>query len=138
MDAREYLEQVHKDDVRLDGLRFEVKRLENMSLNLSSKPTDQDKVMTSGSQDRVANITVKLMEKKAVYERMIDEKEHRRDAIISQIYSLDDTTSSQILFSLFIENKSYQDVANELNYSYDHLRRLSKSALKKFEKTCEI
>lgn len=135
MDARKYLEQVKKSDVKIHGLKFEIERLEDLSKNLSSKSLENDRVMSSGNQDRVANITARLMDKKDQYAKMIYENEETRETIISQIYSLDDTVSSQILFSIYIEDKSYNDVARETNYSYDHVRKLCRKARRDFEKT---
>jgi DNA-directed RNA polymerase specialized sigma subunit len=136
MDAREYLGEVKKADAKLYGLRSEIKRLEELSKNLSSKPFDREKVSASGDQDKVATITARLMDKKAQYAKLIDKNEQMRDTVISQIYSLDDTTSSQILFFMYIENRSYHEIAKETNYSYDHVRRLCRKAESDFEKEC--
>jgi DNA-directed RNA polymerase specialized sigma subunit len=136
MQAEEYLEQVKKADVRVHGLRFEIERLEDLSKNLSSKSFENERVMSSGNQDRVANITTTLMDKKERYRNLVDASEKKREDIINQIYSLKDLTSSQILFFVYIENKSYHDVARELNYSYDHVRRLYRKAIRDFNKEC--
>jgi len=138
MDAREYLEQIERSDERIRDLRFEIERLEELSKNLSSAAFGTEKVMSTKKDDKVAMIIAKLMDKKDLYAELIGENEEKRDTIIKQIYSLDDNISSKILFSIFVERKSYQDVATETDYSYDHVRRLCRQALKEFNEKCVL
>lgn len=54
--------------------------------------------------------------------------------ILSEINAMEDNTLSVILFKRYILGKSLNQIAKELNYSYDHLRHLHLKALREFKR----
>lgn len=54
--------------------------------------------------------------------------------ILSEINAMEDNTLSVILFKRYILGKSLNQIAKELNYSYDYLRHLHLKALREFKR----
>ena len=54
--------------------------------------------------------------------------------IISQIDNMEDETYYDILFSRYIEKKTFEKIASDMNYSFRNTTRLHGKALKEFEK----
>ena len=62
-------------------------------------------------------------------DRYIDNKR----IIISQIDSMSDEMTYQILFSRYVEQKTFEKMAIEMNYCYKQIIRIHGKALQEFE-----
>ena len=63
----------------------------------------------------------------------VEEYVHKREAIISQIESMEDEISYDILFARYIEKKTLEGIAESLHYSFRQITRLHGKALQEFE-----
>lgn len=135
MTAKEYLLQVQKADMKAKIRRREIERLEELSKNLSSRPTDNEKVQSSGNKDRVANITIVLMEKKRDLANMLQAEEDVRAKIITQIESMKNLNHSKVLYYRYVEDMTYKQIADEMDYEAGYIEELHRKALKAFNKT---
>lgn len=66
-------------------------------------------------------------------DRTIDEYRDKKCKIISQIDGMEDENYYNILFSRYIEKKSFELIATEMSFSYRNITRLHGKALKAFE-----
>ena len=63
-------------------------------------------------------------------DRFVDKKTH----IIAQIDAMEDEVYYQVLFARYIEKKTFEKIAMELNYSLRQISRVHERALAEFEK----
>ena len=94
-----------------------------------------EKVQSSQRGDGLENGVIKCVELQEKVNKLIDEFVDKKHKIISQIQSLNDTRCVKILYMRYVRYMSFESIAVELNYSYDHVTRLHKKALVDFE-TC--
>ena len=66
-------------------------------------------------------------------DKLIDEFVDKRNLIISQIDKIENETYYAILFARYIEKKTFEKIADEMNYSFRNTTRLHGRALREFE-----
>lgn len=64
---------------------------------------------------------------------MIESYTQEQNKIISQIQSLEDSRYIEILYKRYVEFKSFELIAVELNYEYSWVTRIHNQALEEFE-----
>jgi len=138
MKAIEYIDSLDREDFRIERCRLKIERLETLAENRSSKPFDNDRVKTSGSKDRIGDLTVKIMQEKDRLERLISENEQRREYIEDQLDRLEDISHSKIIFYRHIEKKNYGEIAEILDLSPRTVRDSHSKALRELEKVFEM
>ena len=130
--AKRYLQEIQKLEELLNQRLEELSSLKAMyglrGCNLS------EKVQTSTKGDALESSVIKCVELQDKVKTMIDEFVDKKHKIISQIQSLTDTRCIKILYMRYIRYMSFESIAVELCYSYDHIRRLHAKALKDFER----
>lgn len=134
MRAIEYISKLDREDFRIERCRLKIERLETLAENRSSKPFDNDRVKSSGSKDRIGDLTVKIMEEKERLERLIAENEEHRDFIEEQIDKIPDISHSKIIFYHHIEKMNYAEIADMLDLSPKTVRNNHSEALKQLDK----
>lgn len=131
--AKKYLQEIQRLEELLNQRLEELSSLKTMyglrGCNLS------EKVQTSTKGDTLESSVIKCVELQDKVNTMIDEFVDKKHHIISQIQSLTDTRCIKILYMRYIRYMSFESMAVELHYSYDHVTRLHKKALIDFE-TC--
>lgn len=135
MTATEYIDSLDKDDFRIERCKRKIERLEVLSLNLNSKPFDNDRVKSSGSKDRIGDLTVKILEEKEKLAKLIDDTEDKREYIVNQIDSMDNLDYSKILYYRHIEKMRYEDIADMLDLAPKTIRNNHTAALKTLNRT---
>lgn len=146
MTTKEYLQQIHKQDVKI-GQR--ITQLKKMEARLAQM---EDYAYTTGSfdysKDRVqssptggnARIEEKVDYEKQIEElmetigRMIHDAELLKNKIITEIQSLDNATYVDILYRRYFDCDSFERIACDMNYTYQYILNLHGEALKAFEK----
>lgn len=134
MRAIEYISKLDREDFRIERCRLKIERLETLAENRSSKPFDSERVKTSGSKDRIGDLTIKIMEEKERLERLIAENEEHRDFIEEQIDKIPDISHSKIIFYHHIEKMNYVEIADMLDLSPKTVRNNHSEALKQLDK----
>ncbi len=71
-------------------------------------------------------------ERRAEYEKLIDEASALRDKIEGEIKAVGDDLSVELLYQKYIFGKTLEEISLILNYSKRHIERLHIKALKKF------
>lgn len=115
MEAREYLQQIAKDDKVIQNKCVEVYQLRCLATNITA-PMGTEPVQTSGVSDKVGNITAKIVdlekEINELIDRYIDDKRER----IKVIEQIDDALQYNILHKHYVQGKSFTEIAEEENY----------------------
>lgn len=111
----------------------ELAELKELSKSISAV-SNKERVQTSMEQDKIGNTLSKIDEMEREIDKMIDSYSDKRTHIIGQIDSMEDENSYDILFSRYIEKKTFEKIADTKNYSFRQIIRLHGIALKQFEK----
>lgn len=76
----------------------------------------------------------RLIELEALVDSKVDEQIELKAEILRTIMKLDDRRQRLVLMEYYIEMKTWEQVAVDLNYSYMHITRLHGYALKEVQK----
>ena len=130
--AKKYLQEIQRLEELLNQRLEELSSLKAMhglrGCNLS------EKVQTSTKGDTLESAVIKCVELQDKVNALIDEFVDKKNIIISRIQALSDTRCIKILYMRYVRYMSFESIAVELCYSYDHIRRLHAKALKDFER----
>lgn len=135
MTAIECIRQIESNEFYIEKTKKRIEELENYAKNLSSKPFDRERVKTSGDKDRVANLTVRIMDEKEKLIRFVIDNEDLRVYVMNQIDNIDDLTLEKILYYRHFEKKGYPEIADLLDLSPKTVRNQHSKAIKILEKT---
>lgn len=132
MTTKDYLNQISRLNRMINNKLIEIQQLKEMSCSISAI-TNGEKVQTSLSPDKIGSSIAKIDEMERNIDSMIDTYVDKKNLIITQIDSIEDEDCYNILFSRYIEKKTFEVIAIELNYSWRQIIRLHGKALKIFE-----
>ena len=133
MKTKDYLSQVSRLNKMINNKLSEISQLRELSVSISAIGNDE-KVQTSPNFDKIGTAIAKIDELESNLDKMIDEYLVKREMIIAQIDTMEEESVYQILFSRYIEKKTFEKIATEMEYSWRQIVRLHGKALQQFEK----
>jgi DNA-directed RNA polymerase specialized sigma subunit len=133
MKTKDYLSQVSRLNKMINNKLSEIHQLRELSVSISAIGNDE-KVQTSPNFDKIGTAIAKIDELENNLDKMIDEYLVKRERIIAQIDTMEEESVYQILFSRYIEKKTFEKIATEMEYSWRQIVRLHGKALQQFEK----
>ena len=133
MTTKEYLLQVKCLDEKIQANKEALEALKAKLTDITSK-LDEDKVQSS-NQANFDETLADVIDTESRLTRDMCKYINLKYKILNEINAMEDNTLSVILFKRYILNKSLNQIAKELNYSYDHLRHLHLKALREFRRT---
>ena len=133
MKTKDYLSQVSRLNKMINNKLSEISQLRELSVSISAIGNDE-KVQTSPNFDKIGTAIAKIDELESNLDKMIDEYLVKRERIIAQIDTMEEESVYQILFSRYIEKKTFEKIATEMEYSWRQIVRLHGKALQQFEK----
>lgn len=110
----------------------EIAQLRELSCSISAVK-NEERVLSSSDPDKIGATYAKIDEMERNLDKMIDEYTNKKNTIIGQIDSIEDEDYYNILFSRYIEKKTFEVIATEMNYSWRQIIRLHGKALRRFE-----
>lgn len=137
MNVKTYLLQLKRIDVQMQQLISEKEFLESQLTSTTIRPKEIQ-VMSSMPQDPMGDSIIKLMELEHAINERYDRLINLRQTIVAQIQAMDDPLQMQILYKRYVEYKRWEIIELEMHYSFQHLQRIHKKALKTFEYKHEI
>lgn len=111
----------------------EIAQFKDMAASISS-PQSGERVQTTPNFDKIGTRYAKIDEMERKIDGMVDELVDKKEKIIQQIDSMEDENTYNILFTRYIEKKTFEVIATEMKYSWRQVIRLHGTALKQFEK----
>ena len=132
METKQYLGQISRLDRMIKNKISEISQLRELLMSVSAVSVDE-KVQTSPNFDKIGSSFCKISEMEDSLNLLIDEYVKKKNEIISQIESIEDEISYEILFARYIEKKTFERIATDINYSFRNTTRLHGKALKLFE-----
>jgi DNA-directed RNA polymerase specialized sigma subunit len=111
----------------------ELSTLREMCYGLSAI-SNEERVQTTPNHDKIGTVVAKMDSLERKIDALVDEYADKREKIINQIDSMDDECVYNVLFARYIEKKTFEKIATEMNYSFRQVTRIHGRALREFEK----
>lgn len=132
METKEYLQQIGRYDRLINNKLVELAQYRSMACSVSAVRNDE-RVQSSPSHDTMDKIVSKIEQMEKEIDMLVDRYIDNKRIIISQIDSMSDEMTYQILFSRYVEQKTFEKMAIEMNYCYKQIIRRHGKALQEFE-----
>ena len=100
--------------------------------SLSSPQYDGISVQGTKDPDKFGALWAKIDEKERRISQAIDELADEKQRIMKQIDAINDERFVEILLRRYVHMEKLEDMAREMNYSYDRMRHLHGLALLEF------
>lgn len=134
MSPKEYLLQIQKLNSKIHQRRQQLSELKSTLYGLKGTGIGE-KVQTSAAADApFVRIFEKFETVESELSTLVDELVEKKNLIISQINSMENTNFLNLLYKRYVEGKRLNVVAEEMNYSYRHASRMHGWALVEFGK----
>ena len=132
MDTREYLQQIKTLHIKIRQRQAEAHELREAAMSIGSPSPDKEKVQSSGVKDAIAEQVTRYTDMLIEIDFMIWDLSCLKHRIIGEIHQLTDARYIDILFKRYVEIKTWELIAVEMNYSYDYVKELNAYALEEF------
>lgn len=133
MSAKEYLKQIKRDREYIRQLRIRKKNLGIDYNAISGLDYSMDRVQST-PKNTLEEQGWKLLERMQTIDKEIEKTSVSVDKKLEQIQQVENSVFSQVLFMRYSEYKDLQQIADDLNYNYDYVRRVHGEALAALEK----
>jgi NAD(P)H-dependent flavin oxidoreductase YrpB (nitropropane dioxygenase family) len=132
--AKEYLEQIKKDDDKIQNKIIELYQLRCIATGVGSISTS-DKIQSSLEGDKLGKIVAKIADAEKELDEMIDKlvaEKQERIKIIEQVQE-ESNIQYKILHKRYVQFKSFNEIADEENYTTVWISKLHTEALEKVQ-----
>lgn len=132
MTTEQYLGQIDRLNKVIQNKLVEIYQLKTMACNIVVS-NENERVQTSGSQERMADTVAKIVDKEKDIGSLIDLQLEKKNSIISQIEGMENTNMYHVLFCRYVKNDNFTEIGNEMGYSRMQIKRLHDDAIDVFE-----
>lgn len=132
MTTKDYLNQIGRLNRMINNKLVEIAQLKELACSISAIQTGE-RVQTTPNYDKIGTVYAKIDDMERKLDKLIDTYVDKKNHIISQIDGVEDEMLYNILFARYIERKTFEKIATELEYSWRQIIRLHGKALKQFE-----
>lgn len=133
MTAKEYLNQVRNLESKMKILKEEIDTLREMVVSTGASQQGE-RVLSSGTQDKMAETICKINEKECEWNDLMREFALARANVIINIQKLNNPEYEQILYKRYCQSKKWEEIALEMNYTYQWVCKLHGRALLELDK----
>ena len=131
MNAKDYLEQIKKMDIKIGQRITELEQMRDRLSILGGIDYSKDRVQTSPSSgNRQIEELVDL--ENELYD-LIHDSSMLKHKIIGEIQTLANPIHVDLLFRRYVECQSFERIACDMGYVYNYVCNLHGEALKEFE-----
>lgn len=133
LETKAYLSQISKFDLMIKNKISELATLREMCYGLTAIK-NEERVQTTPNFDKIGTAVAKLDELERKTNDLMVVYANKRNKITDQIDAMEDKVIYGILFARYIENKTFERIAADMDYSFRQICRLHTKALQEFEK----
>nr|DAP77801.1 MAG TPA: Protein of unknown function (DUF1492) [Caudoviricetes sp.] len=133
MTAKKYLMQVRNLESKMKILKEEIDTLREMVVSTGAIQQGE-RVLSSGTQDKMAETICKINEKECEWNDLMREFALARANVIINIQKLNNPEYEQILYKRYCQSKKWEEIALEMNYTYQWVCKLHGRALLELDK----
>ena len=130
MSAKEYLEQIRQLDKIINAKIEQLEDLRNMKITA----TITDDIRTGEVKDRVGDTVAKICNLEWEINDDIDRLIDMKTEAIKKIESVKNVDHRVILQLRYLSGKTWEHIADVLNYSINHIYKVHRKAIYEFEK----
>lgn len=127
-DVKRYLQQIKLYDSHINTKLDELQHLKEMVTRIT--PTLKDDVVSGGgSQDKLADAVVKIVDLEAEIDREIDRYVNAKQEISSVLDGIVDPDQLQVLHKRYVQYKTFEQIACDMNMTYRNVCYIHGKAL---------
>lgn len=116
-DAKEYLKEVEKLDIRIKNKLIEQQQWREVALGITAN-MDGERVQSSGAKSKMADAVIKCVDTGEEIDSLIDILVDTKKDVIQTIEALDSATEYNVLHMRYIQYKSLQEIADHYGRDY--------------------
>lgn len=131
--TKQYLRQIDRLDRMINNKLSEIYQLRTMACSVTAFSSDE-RVQNSSGKDRLGSMVAKIVDLEKETDCLVDKFIDKRNHIIRQIDGMEDVNMYHVLFARYVNRKSFDEIADEMNYSRMQTNRIHEKALIEFEK----
>lgn len=132
MNAQKYLQQIKVLDTKIKQKEEQIEYLKEAAGGAGAIRYDKEKIQVSMTDSKLEQMVIEYMQLEQEVQEQKLHLEKVRNVIIGQIHDLCDDRYINVLFKRYVEVKSYELIAVEMNYSFDYVKELHRDALEDF------
>lgn len=125
--------QVRNLESKMKILKEEIDTLREMVVSTGAIQQGE-RVLSSGTQDKMAETICKINEKECEWNDLMREFALARANVIINIQKLNNPEYEQILYKRYCQSKKWEEIALEMNYTYQWVCKLHGRALLELDK----
>lgn len=133
MTAKEYLQQVRSKNSEINNLMGDKEQLRELMYSFGGSP-EGERVQSSRNNDKLGSLYARLDKKEREITEKIDNLIDFKSKVSSEINQLCDGRYKEVLYKRYIQMKTWELIAVELNYTYNYVIQLHGQALLEFQK----
>lgn len=135
MTTKQYLGQLVNIDRRIKDQMSEYEKWISIATSTGSHSGNTDRVMSSGSQDKMADAVVKAIDYSIESNENAVALTHLKHTITNQICGIKNEQFYNVLFSHFVDGEKIDEIKlGKYDYSYKQKRRILLDAMDEFER----
>lgn len=132
MTAKEYLKEIKKIDVAIDQKQIEYETFKGSRTYIGGMDYSAERVQTSPDGSGFTRISDRITDMQREINDEIDQWHDMRHERIGQIQQLSKVEYVSILFKRYVQYKSLETVASEMDFTYNYTCNLHGEALQEF------
>ena len=136
MNARDYLHQLEVIETRISSIQFDILQLKELSMAVTPA-YEGERVQSSGSLQRTASAVDRWVDKERELNAAIDRLVDLRLEIATTIEHLKKPKESGVLHMLYIQKKSFKDIAAHYDKSVSWATSVHGRALQSLQKALD-
>ena len=136
MKASEYVKQIETIETRIQNIQFDVKQLKDLALSITPS-YEGERVQASGNNQRMATAVERWADKEQEMNAEIDRLIDKKLEISNTINSLKKPKEAGVLHMLYIQNKSFKEVAMRYDKSVSWATSVHGRALQSLQKVLD-
>ena len=132
MTAKEYLEQVRRNETIVRNLRLDLQNAEEMATSIKAISYDHERVQKSRNVNVVAEMVERIEEKKETLSKKLFDALEYRLTVTNEINQLQDERFSEVLYRRYIQFQDWALLGSEMGYNTRYVQQLNGGALVEF------
>lgn len=132
MRAKEYLGQIRRYDVLIENKTETVARLREQATSITVK-SDKVNVKTTARHDKLEATIAKIIDLENGILKDIERLTELKDEVTRVIDAVNDADLINILYKRYVHYEEWTAIADEMNFSEQHVLRLHGKALQKVQ-----
>jgi DNA-directed RNA polymerase specialized sigma subunit len=130
--AKEYLLQIKEQKQNIRKQEEYIQRLRD-SLTIAGISYDKERIQSSPDPDKFAKIFGQIDEEEQRLEDMKTRFVNTRVKIINQIHQLTEEKHQNVLYLVYVDDKTLKKASQEMCFSYEYVKELHGAALQAFD-----